>query len=237
VAGGIGLRERKKQQTRQLLWETARHLFIERGFENVTVAEIARAADVSEPTVFNYFPRKEDLVFSGMEIFEDALLDAIRSRPPGDTILAAFARFIVEPRGLLVAGNKRASDELLKVSRMITSSSSLLARERQILAHYTDSLAKLISDETNAAPDDPRPYVVATALVGLHGALIAFVRGQILSGQRDLVRLARDMRAYAQRALALLEEGFGRYGPAQINDPPPAGTAPPGNRVAQGARR
>ena len=60
-----GLRERKKRQTRQLLADTARRLFSERGFEQVSVAEIARAADVSAATVFNYFPTKEDLVFSG----------------------------------------------------------------------------------------------------------------------------------------------------------------------------
>jgi AcrR family transcriptional regulator len=58
-----GLRERKKQRTRELIAETARELFVERGFERVTVAEIARSSEVSEKTVFNYFPTKEDLVF------------------------------------------------------------------------------------------------------------------------------------------------------------------------------
>ena len=63
----------REQQKRQLLAETARPLFAERGFEQVSVAEIARTADVSEPTVFNYFPTKEDLVYSGLERFEDEL--------------------------------------------------------------------------------------------------------------------------------------------------------------------
>src|SRR6516165_949039 len=65
----IGLRERKKQRTRELISDTARKLFAERGFERVSVAEIARAAEVSGATVFNYFPTKEDLVFSGFEAF------------------------------------------------------------------------------------------------------------------------------------------------------------------------
>ena len=74
---------RKKQQTQGLLADTARRLLVDRGFDVVTVAEIAHAAEVSEPTVFNYFPRKEDLVFSGLEGFEDELLTVISERPTG----------------------------------------------------------------------------------------------------------------------------------------------------------
>ena len=87
---GLGLRERKKQQTRQLIADTARRLFAERGFDAVTVAEIARAAEVAEKTVFNYFPTKEDLFYRRLEGFEDELLDAIRQREPGESVLAAL---------------------------------------------------------------------------------------------------------------------------------------------------
>src|SRR5262245_62302229 len=99
----LGLRERKKQRTRQLLSDTARRLFSERGFEQVSVAEIAREAEVSEQTVFNYFPSKEDLVYSGLETFQNQLLAAIRERPQGQTVIAAFGAFILEPRGLIAA--------------------------------------------------------------------------------------------------------------------------------------
>src|SRR4051812_33537983 len=105
-----GLRERKKQQTRQLIAETARKLFAERGFEGATVAEVAREAEVSEATVFNYFPTKEDLFYSGLEAFEEALLTAIREREPGESVLAAFSRFVLEPRGLLAAKDPEAVD-------------------------------------------------------------------------------------------------------------------------------
>src|SRR3954462_9488592 len=97
----LGLRERKKQQTRQLIAETARRLFAERGFEAVPIAEIARAADVSEKTVFNYFPTKEDLVYWRLEEFEEQLLDSIRNRRPRESALEGFGRFMLEPRGLL----------------------------------------------------------------------------------------------------------------------------------------
>src|SRR3954471_6981045 len=96
-----GLRERKKQQTRESIAETARRLFGERGFERVTIAEIARAANVSEQTVFNYFPTKEDLVYWRLGTFEDELLAAIRERSPGESALTAFGRFLLEQRGLL----------------------------------------------------------------------------------------------------------------------------------------
>jgi AcrR family transcriptional regulator len=74
----LGLRERKKQRTRELIAETARRLFGERGFDRVTVAEVARAAEVSEQTVFNYFPTKEDLVYFRLESFEEELLRTVR---------------------------------------------------------------------------------------------------------------------------------------------------------------
>src|SRR5436305_14851303 len=83
-----GRRGRKKVGTRELIAETARTLFAERGFEAVTVAEISRAADVSQQTVFNYFPTKEDLVFWRLEAFEAELLGAIRDRPEGETVIA-----------------------------------------------------------------------------------------------------------------------------------------------------
>src|ERR671934_2382459 len=108
----VGLRERKKQRTRQLIAETARRLFSERGFDGVTVAEVAAAAEVSEATVFNYFPAKEDLFYSGLEAFEEELLAAIRERQPRESILAAFGRFVLTPRGLLAAKHEEAVEQL-----------------------------------------------------------------------------------------------------------------------------
>lgn len=83
-----GLRERKKQQTRAAIAVAALRLFTERGFDAVTVAEVARAADVSVGTVFNYFPAKEDLFFGQMEVFEAALVDAVRARAFGQFVLS-----------------------------------------------------------------------------------------------------------------------------------------------------
>ena len=211
MAAELGLRERKKERTRQLLADTARRLFSERGFEQVSVAEIARAAEVSQATVFNYFPNKEDLVYNRLETFEEQLLSAIRDRPRGETVIAAFRNFILEPRGLLAATDEASAKRLAALTRMITASPALLAREQQIFARYTDALAALIADETGASAGDPRPYVVANALIGVHRSLIAHVRQRLETGTPNRRRLARDTRARGEKALALLAEGLGDY--------------------------
>ena len=209
-----GLRERKKQQTWGLIAQTARRLFQEHGFDAVTVADVAREADVSRKTVFNYFPTKEDLFYSGLEFFQTRLLEAIRERKPGESILAAFERFVTEPRGLLAGDDPDAGERPLAVIRLITDSSALLAREQQIYAGYAAALAALIAEETRARPDDIAPWVAANAMIGLHKALVDHVRRRVLAGERDRARIARGLRAQARQAVALLEHGLGHLGAA-----------------------
>ena len=205
-----GLRERKKQQTRELIAEIARRRFAERGFDRVTVAEIAREADVSEKTVFNYFATKEDLVYWRLESFEQELLDTIRERAVGESVLAAFGRFVRAPRGLLGNVDEDAREQLAALTRTIVSSPALLAREQQIFAAYTDSLAALVREERGADADDIEPWVVANAMMGVHRALVHYTRGRVIAGARG-ERLARDVRAQAERALALLGDGLAGY--------------------------
>jgi AcrR family transcriptional regulator len=206
-----GLRERKKQQTRQSIADTARALFAERGFDRVTVAEVARAANVSEATVFNYFPTKEDLVFSGLEAFETALVGAVRDRAPGESIGTAFGRFVAQPRGLLSATDPATLRQLAGITRAITESPALLARERQIFDRYTRALAELIAGETRARPDDVAPWVIANALIGVHRALIEYARRQVHAG-RSGPPLARAVRIRADRAIGVLERGLAGLG-------------------------
>jgi AcrR family transcriptional regulator len=206
----LGLRERKKQRTRELIAETARRLFTERGFERVTVAEIAREAEVSEQTVFNYFPTKEDLVYWRLGSFEDELLDTVREREAGESVLAAVRRFILGQRGLLGQYDPEARDRLVAITRMITESPALLAREQQILAGYTASLTHLIAEERGGGAGDVEPWVAANALMGVHRALVHHTRRRILDGARH-PRLHREVRAQAEAAFALLERGLGDY--------------------------
>ncbi len=208
----LGLRERKKLQTRQLIAETARRLFIEHGFDAVPVTAVAREAQVSEATVFNYFPTKEDLVYQGMEAFEAELLAAVRNRPPGEPIVAAFGRFVLQPRGLLAADDETAARYHAAISKMIVSSPALLAREQQVFARYTASLAALIAEDTGAEEGDLRPRVAAHALMGIHQALIGFVRRRLTAGPADHTRLASEVTAQGRQALDLIAAGLGSYG-------------------------
>ncbi len=207
-----GLRERKKQHTRDLIAQAARRLFSTHGFDAVTVADVAREADVSRKTVFNYFPTKEDLFYSGLELFEERLLDVVRSRTSGESIVAAFARFVTESAGLLAAEDPEAGERLRAINRLIIESPTLQARERQIYARYTDALAALIAAEIQARPYDITPWVAANAMMGLHRALVAYIRQQTLAGERDRVGIARGLRAQAKEAVALLDEGLGQLG-------------------------
>ena len=208
-----GLRERKKERTRQLIAETARRLFAERGFDAVTVAEIARESDVAEKTVFNYFPTKEDLFYSRLEAFEEEMLTAIREREAGESAVDAFGDFILQRRGVLAFGDARdpeATEQLRTITRLITDSPALLARERRVFARYTESLAALLAEETGAAPGSVEPVVAATALLGAHQALIDYVRRRTLAGDRAAA-IGRGVRAEAKKALALIKSGLGSY--------------------------
>jgi AcrR family transcriptional regulator len=211
MASQTGLRERKKERTRALIAETARQLFVERGFEAVSVAEIAREADVSEATVFNYFPTKEELVYHRLEAFEEEMLAAVRDRAEGESIAAAFSRFISRPRGLLASRDPMEVEQLAEISRMIAASPALLARERQIFDVYTDSLAGLIADETGAAAKSIEPWVVANALLGVHRAGVDYARKRIVAGARN-PGLARSVRRQITQAVAALDRGLADYG-------------------------
>jgi AcrR family transcriptional regulator len=203
-----GLRERKKRQTRETIAGAAMELFQARGFDAVTVADVARAADVSEKTVFNHFPTKEDLFYSRMESFAEDMLEAIRERDPGETMLDAFARFMTTERGYLASDDPLAGEQLYAVTRVITDSAALLAREERVYAGYTDMLAQLILTETQARPDDLVPWVAANAMIGLHRALVSYVRRQVLGGERDVKKISRGVRRQTKHAVALLRSGL-----------------------------
>jgi AcrR family transcriptional regulator len=205
---GPGLRERKKQKTRELIVEAARSLFTERGFDAVTVADVAASAEVSVGTVFNYFPTKEDLFFGDMQRFEAGLVEAVRNRPPGESVLDAFRR-------VFIAGYERLTDEqaaegIAVAARIMNDSRTLQAREREIDARSTEALAALFATGTGRTDRNVEAWVVANALMGIHRALVRDVHRRVLNGERGR-RLGARVASQGERAFALLENGLGSY--------------------------
>ena len=200
-----GLRARKKRETRERIAATARELFVEQGFDAVTVAEVARAAQVSEATVFNYFPTKDDLFFGGgLEQFQAATLAAVRERPARESAIAAFRRFTVA--NVAHTGDPGAVELITAAARVVDGSTSLQAREREIVAATTDELARLLRTE---GTERLWAWTIANALIGVQRAIVSEVRTEVLAGHHGPELITRVQRS-ADRILGQLEFAFAR---------------------------
>lgn len=202
-----GLRQRKKERTRQAIADTAMRLFAERGFDAVTVAQVAAAADVSEKTVFNYFPAKEDLVYHRDAPFEESLHDAVRNRATGESAHTAVARAFMDLYRRM--DEPRAREVLEERARIVAGSRALQNREREIFARITESLARVLEQESRGS-DEVRAEVAATALVGAHRVILESARRRVLAGAAGPT-FGKDVQGDARRAFALLERGLGDY--------------------------
>ncbi len=207
---GMGLRETKKLRTRQELADRAMELFATRGFDHVTVAEIAAAADVSEKTVFNYFPTKEDLFFDEVPARLAAVLAAVRGRRAGESVVVALRR--------LQAGECRrlGSPGFATFARIIEESPALQAKELEIMARFAETLREAIRTELGAHPVDAK--VAANVLVGVHWQLFRDARAQALAG-RSGPPAVRRLRSDLDRAYRLLEHGLGSLEPEPRDAP------------------
>ncbi|MFD8543312.1 TetR/AcrR family transcriptional regulator [Streptomyces sp. NPDC059649] len=148
----LGLRESKKQQTRQLISDCATRLFIERGFEQTTIADIATAAGVAKKTVTNYFPRKEDLALDHHEAFTQGLARTIADRAPGEMPLAALAR---ARRAALLEHSPVIGFTGPAFARMVADSPTLIARLRELHDQREEALAEALATADPAQASTP----------------------------------------------------------------------------------
>ncbi|MDR6592548.1 TetR/AcrR family transcriptional regulator [Saccharothrix longispora] len=147
----VGRRERKKAQTRQALAEAAMTLFLERGYDNVTVAEIAAAADTALGTVFSHFPDgKESLIFDDGAQRTAALVAAVRDRPSGTTILRALRRFLAD-RGPF---RNDPSVEFRRRTELIVDTPALRGYQLKLWLRGQDALAEAIAAECGRSAGD-----------------------------------------------------------------------------------
>jgi AcrR family transcriptional regulator len=201
-----GLRERRKQETRQAISDIATQLFVDRGFGEVTIAQVADAAGVAKMTVTNYFPRKEDLVFDRAEAVERHLADVIAARAPGESMLAAVRRDYAEAvaRADVTLGLSSSA-----FAGMILSSPVLVSRVREMLDRREQALGDAIAAETGT--DNPQQRLVAALLASVHRVLAAEASRRSLAGQ-PREQICAVLAGAAIRAFDLLEPSLGSYG-------------------------
>ncbi|MEV4256260.1 TetR/AcrR family transcriptional regulator [Spirillospora sp. NPDC049652] len=206
----LGLRERKKRETRRRISDIATGLFMMRGFDNVTIADVARNADVSVNTVFNYFHTKEDLFFDRQEEIITRVSEAFRDRRPGESVVGFYRRSFFE--GLEQGSYQTGFHEGAEVwVRTVRDSPALTARQREIGQAAQDVLARVLADEVGADPDDVTPRIVAAMIMSAQWTLVNEITERKLAGE-TLEEMRDSVEAAADRAFDLLEHGIGDYG-------------------------
>jgi len=205
----LGLRERKKRETRRLLAEVATRLFAERGFGIVTVSDIASEVNVSEKTVFNYFETKEDLVLEGRMEVEADLLRAVRERRAGEPMIEAVRRHT-----LAVAARMNAlpAERRNAFRKILANTPSVHARMRELSQRSENELARLLAEETAKGESDPVASTVASVLCVLTRLAFGFVGGECKRWKHS------DVVSRINESFDLLARGLADYGtgfPAQ----------------------
>ena len=180
-------------------------MFEARGFDEVTISQVAVAAGVSKMTVTNYFPRKEDLVFDRAEVIIGRLADAVAARASGESLLAAVRRDYAER---IAKGDVTLGVPTPAFARMVGGSHALTSRRREIADLAELSLGDAIAAEAGA--DDPQQRIVAAQLASVYRVLFAEGTRRVLAGQ-PRVEICEALAAGAHRAFDLLEPSLGRY--------------------------
>jgi len=197
-----GLRERKKRRTRQHIADTAARLFGERGYEQVAVVDVAEAADVSEQTVYNYFPTKQDLVFDLEEDPTQRLTEVIRHRQPGVSPAAA----IRDAALAFVDGIKAVPDDQARGG--LDYLSAISPTVRRLSLELTDRLADAIAaaiTETTEGVDPEVGKVQGIALAWVIQTITDESGRRRVAGRRS-IRIARELRPVIERIIDSLDE-------------------------------
>ncbi|MDN3238158.1 TetR/AcrR family transcriptional regulator [Glycomyces tritici] len=213
-----GLRERKKNATWELLRKTALDLFEASGFEDVSVAQIAAAAEVSKATVFNYFPTKEDLVIGGMKRHTGDAARIVRERARGQTPLEALREHyfhLLECRAPQVG--LKDDPVFLRVQRLIIATPSLLIRAMDYRRQSAVLLAEALIEEGN--PPLTSRLIASQVLHTQHIIVEVNVR-RVLAGEPVEVVHHAAVSA-AEHAFGLLEHGMGDLMRRETEPPPP----------------
>jgi AcrR family transcriptional regulator len=217
----LGLRERKKARTRQVIADAAARLFAQRGYEKVAVSDVAREAEVSEQTVYNYFKTKEQLVTDRDQLVQDELSRLIRTRAPGITPAAAIRGFVldsVEGIRRIPAGQWRGEIGFLAAISPTIYRLALEMSDRQATA-----LATVIAETDAVAPEIAK--LRGIALAGVFQIIITEAGRRTREGQSQN-QIADELRPAIEAVLADLDAWL-TPAPPLIASGPPGSASPP----------
>jgi AcrR family transcriptional regulator len=200
-----GLRERKKQRTREQIIEAAMRLFAERGYHATTIADIAAAAEVAPRTFFSYFPSKEAVVFHDVDRDLDRLASTLRDRLPGETVFDALRRWIDAMFDEWMA----EEDEAVLRKRLCREDEALANFQGGVMSRIQELLLEAIADDLGEPQDALRPRLVAAAAMAALSSL-----------EGTLDETAKEAPGAKAEALAVLDEAmlFLRAGIAALQD-------------------
>jgi AcrR family transcriptional regulator len=213
-----GLRERKKRQTRQLLSDTATELFLAKGFDAVTVSEIAAACGVSEKTVFNYFPAKEALIMDRLEATVGSLRTGLADLdvPPVEAVLVILDRELAAMTPWLAADHPdQAREAILRFGDLIRRTPSLRAYQSDMMDQFAAEAARILAERAGMSPADPEPQIAARALLGLWHVQAGSLRKHLASTAPP-AWIGELVSSDVRRAADLLSTGLGAF-PARAN--------------------
>jgi len=224
TASAGGLRERKKRLMRQQLSDTATRMFLERGFDDVRVSQVAEACGVSEKTVFNYFPTKESLVLDRLETTMASLrtgLDpaAEPGLPPVEAALRILDRELTAMTTWLArqddpAGAARA---IRRFGDLIRATPSLRAYQSDMMDQFVGLATEILAARAGMSADDPEPQIAARALLGLWHVQAESLRKHL---DGSPARLRDLVTADVHRAGQLLQTGLGSWAIVTREDGP-----------------
>jgi AcrR family transcriptional regulator len=212
--GAHSLRERKKALMRQRLTDTATQMFLARGFADVRVTEIAAACEVSEKTVYNYFPTKESLILDRWENTAQALRAALAD--PGIHPVDAVRHILAGELSALTTwlGAQRdpsaAIASVQRFSELITTTPALRAYHNDTMNELVTMTAGLLAGRTGRSADDPQPQIAAIALMGLWTVHATALRTH-LNGASTPSGVSQAVTADVDAAAQVLRAGLGRY--------------------------
>jgi AcrR family transcriptional regulator len=187
-------------------------MFLAHGFDDVKVIDIARQCDVSEKTVYNYFPTKESLLLDR----EDAMADAIRcalgpdaaTPHPIDAALDVLAADLHDITGSLSANGDDGLATLRRFAELLDSTPSLRAAQRDMENRLVQVAAHAMADRAAIDPDEPEPQIAAHAILGLWRIQFAALRRHIADGTNPADGLHERITADVQRAARLINSGL-----------------------------